>query len=423
MTKSYKIDIIVTIILIGFCIAAYFHLIIAGSYLGSGYNGTFFYLPNTFLYLPSDKFMDFFNPMELVQDFDPYINNDNLTTNTISSPSYPPFTYIIFYFFSLFTNKNIALGIFLEIFVISTFYIVVFFAWDKSLSKVWNIRNIFALSFLTYPFLFLIDRGNIEGIIFVFEAIFLILYLRKKFNLSLIFLAMATAMKLYPGLLALLFLKDKRYKEFLSCSFLTLAISVISLLLFKGGIVEKLHSQIDALRQYGEIHVLQPHPDINGLSIIFSLKILIKLFQLKIDTGSSYFIYNVTGFCIAIYGGIFYYILRFENVVWKQLTILISAGIILFNCSYDYKMISLLLPLLTYIEDRSKSRYDMIYSICFGLLLIPKKIFIHAIFAGLSISNITNQALMIIIIWFIIRERFVVLNPDPSPVSPPAGSQ
>ncbi len=413
MTKSDKADIISTIILIGFCLAAYFHLIVGGSYLGSGYNGTFVYAPNTFLFKPSDKFMDFFNPMELVQDFDPYINNSNLT-NALSSPNYLPFTYIIFYFFSLFTNHNVAFGIFLEIFVVFTFYTVVFFVLDKSLAAVWNIRNIFVLSFLTYPFLFLIDRGNIEGIIFVLEAIFLILYVRKRFNLALIFLALATATKLYPGLLALLFVKRKQYREFLLCCFLTLAISVISLLLFKGGMLEKLHSQINALRQYGELYTLQPHPDSNGLSIISLLKILIKSFQLKIDTSGLYFIYSVIGFCVIIYGCIFYYILRFENVVWKQLIILISAGIILFNCSYDYKMISLLLPLLAYIEDRSKSRYDMIYSICFGLLFIPKKIYIYnEIFSIISVSSIANQALMIIIIWFIIKERFITLNQIP----------
>lgn len=405
MTKYDKADIISTIIIIGFCLAAYFHFVIGGSYFKWGYYGTSFYMPNTFLFLPSDKFMDFFNPMELVQDFDPYIHNENLT-NPLGSPNYFPFSYMVFYFFSLFSSKQVALGIFLEIFIICTIYAVIFFIWDKSLSISWNIRNIFTLSFLTYPFLFLIDRSNIEGVIFVFEVIFLVLYLKKKFNLSLVFLAMATAMKLYPGLLALIFVKRKQYREFILCTFLTLSISIISLLLFKGGIVEKIHSQLSALKQFSEVYGSLPHPNNNGLSIIFFLKVLVKLLQLNISTDGLYFIRSVTGLCVVIYGCIFYYILRFENVIWKQLMILISAGIILFNCSYDYKMISLLLPLLAYINDKTKSHYDMIYSICFGLLMIPKKIYIHtAVFDGLSFSNITNQALMVIMIWFIVKEK------------------
>jgi hypothetical protein len=396
MIKSDKIDIISTIVIIGFCLAAYFHFIVAGSYLSLDYP------INTFLFRPADKFMDFFNQMDLSRDFDPYINNDNhgIVAN------YFPFTYIVFYCFSFFP-KEAALAIFLTIFIVCVFYTVKYFIQDKSSSMTSNIKNIFAISLLTYPFLFLIDRGNIEGMVFVFEAAFLILYLNKKFNLALLFLALATAMKLYPGLLALLFLKDRRYKEFLLCSFLTLTISVLSLWLFKGTLVENINGFLQELGQFNKIYVLSPHPNTNGQSIISLLKILIALFGIKTDTAGFYFLWYIVEFCIMTYGFIFYYIFRFENIVWKQLTILISAGIILFNCSYDYKMISLILPLLVYVKDESESPYDKIYSICFGLLLVPKQIFVNiAPFYDVLISNMINPILMIILIWFIVKERF-----------------
>jgi hypothetical protein len=368
-------------------------------YLGLHYPGS------TFLFEPDNKFMDFFNQMDLSQNLDPYTNNDKHDNQDVTA-SYFPFTYIVFYGFSFFPKKA-ALAIFLTIFIIATFYTVKYFIQEKSSSATNDIKNIFAISLLTYPFLFLIDRGNIEGIVFVFEAAFLMLYLRKKFNLALLFLALATAMKLYPGLLALLFLKDKRYKEFLLCSFLTLAISVLSLWLFKGTLAGNINGFVQELKQFNKIYVSLPHPNTNGQSIISLLKILIGLFDMKIDTAGFYFLGCVVGFCTIAYSLIFYYIFRFETMVWKQLTILISASIILFNCSYDYKMISLLLPLLVYVKDESESRYDQVYSICFGLLLIPKQIFVDITpFYDVLISNMINPILMIILIWFIVKERF-----------------
>jgi hypothetical protein len=399
MTRAEKINIISTIVLIGFCLAMYFHFVVAGSYLGLPYPN------NTFLFIPSDKFMDLFNQIELAQNLNPYINIDRHGNNAIVS-AYFPFSYLTFYVLSL-IPKKIALASFITIFVTSVIYVVKFFAKEKSISVTSNIRNIFIISLLTYPFLFVIDRGNNEGLVFVFEASFLILYLKQKFNLSILFLALATAMKLYPGMLALLFLNDKKYKEFFLCAAITILVSCISLLMFKGGFVENIAAFLQELKQYSAVYVLPPHPNTNGLSIIAFLKVIFGLLGVSFDNHSLYFFGFVAGFCIVIYGLIFYYILCFENALWKQLLIIISATIVLFNCSYDYKMISLLLPMLVYIKDNIQSQYDKIYSIGFGFLLIPKQIGINvASFQGVSISNILNPVIMMILIFFIVKENF-----------------
>lgn len=397
MNKADKINIISTIVIIGFCLAAYFHFIVAGSYFGLDYS------TSTFLFRPDDKFMDFFNQMDLSRDLNPYSNNDRHGNPGIVA-SYFPFTYVVFYCFSFFSDK-VALGLFLTIFIVSTVYTVKYFVWEQSSSLTANVKNVFALSLLTYPFLFLIDRGNIEGILFVFEVAFLVFYLRKNFNLALIFLALATAMKLYPGLLALLFLKDKKYKEFLLCCFVTLAVSFLSLLLFKGALLKNIDGLLRELGQFSKIYVLSSHPNTSGQSIFSLIKIFIGLYKMKIDDVGFYFFVYIIEFCVVVYGLAFYYIICFESVTWKQLTILITAGIILFNCSYDYKMISLLLPLLLYIRDESKSRYDNVYSICFGLLLIPKQVAVSiATIDDVLISNIINPALMVILVFFIVKE-------------------
>lgn len=101
-------------------------------------------------------------------------------------------------------------------------------------------RNIFIFSFLTYPFLFTIDRANIEGWLFLLYVGFLIAYQKKIYNSAAIIIGIAASIKFYPGMLAFLFLKDKKYREFLLFVFFTSAVTILSLLLFKGGFVENI---------------------------------------------------------------------------------------------------------------------------------------------------------------------------------------
>ena len=67
--------------------------------------------------------------------------------------------------------------------------------------------------FLTYPFLFTMDRGNIEILLFISLLFFLYYFLQKKFVLSAIFLSIAIAMKAFPAVFLILYLPEKKYRE------------------------------------------------------------------------------------------------------------------------------------------------------------------------------------------------------------------
>jgi hypothetical protein len=65
-----------------------------------------------------------------------------------------------------------------------------------------------------FPLLFLIDRGNLEGCVFILTLAGVFLFYRKLYYISAVFLAFAAAMKIFPAVLFLIFITRKKYWPF-----------------------------------------------------------------------------------------------------------------------------------------------------------------------------------------------------------------
>jgi len=78
---------------------------------------------------------------------------------------------------------------------------------------------------------------------------------------------------------------------------------------------------------------------------------------------------------------------------------------------YDYKLIFLFVPLYFFVNEKQPSKFDKIYTILFGLLLIPKHYWIVPLdeLNRLSISTWLTPFLMVVfailIIWEMLRFR------------------
>ena len=80
-----------------------------------------------------------------------------------------------------------------------------------------------------YPLLFLIIRGNIEAVIWVLILLGIVAYTRNRMLISAILWALATSMKIAPGLLFVLFLAKRKYRMFAIAIAVTVAFSVLAL--------------------------------------------------------------------------------------------------------------------------------------------------------------------------------------------------
>lgn len=130
-----------------------------------------------------------------------------------TSCNYFPFAYLIMAFFEKISFNYYRIFYFLlyALFLVGCFCFCKYFLKEKS--------NWYILIFIImqFPILFNFQRGNIEFISLSFCMLFYILYKKEKYNLSAIILSFAICLKLYPALLAILFINKKQYKSFILC--------------------------------------------------------------------------------------------------------------------------------------------------------------------------------------------------------------
>jgi hypothetical protein len=80
-----------------------------------------------------------------------------------------------------------------------------------------------------FPLLFLLDRGNIEAVIWVLITLSIVAYTRDRMLIAALLLGLATSMKIFPGLLFLLFLAKRKYGAFALAIAATAVFSIAAL--------------------------------------------------------------------------------------------------------------------------------------------------------------------------------------------------
>jgi hypothetical protein len=100
-----------------------------------------------------------------------------------------------------------------------------------------------------------------------------------------------------------------------------------------------------------------------------------------------------------------FYVIRYEKVLWKRVTLLAFALILLPFVSADYRLLHVFFPLFMFINSKERGRYATFYAVMFALLLIPKDYYhlhLHNV-QDVSIQIILNPLIMagmiLLIIW------------------------
>ena len=150
-TRESIIDLISLIVIAGFALAVFYHYYL-GVYAGLGYPY------NTFLFRPEDHFNDFRNGLRGIDHslggppWDPGMRDP--IWKEITAWPFMCLLYYLFLPFGLRLGNVLFLGLF----------ICVFTVWCvrhlKGTTPAVTMRNVFVFSFLTYPFLFALDRGT-----------------------------------------------------------------------------------------------------------------------------------------------------------------------------------------------------------------------------------------------------------------------
>lgn len=394
MEKKDKILLLSTIILIGFFIAVIFHYV-QGFYLQTPYP------LNTFLLEPSKFFTDFKDVLPKIKGFAPY-----------SPPSdwqnYFPLAFLVLMPFAYINNVYFAYFLFVSIFLIFFVYCNYRFLKEETTSKLKNFQNIFILSFMSYPFFCLLDRGNFDMIVFIFFVLFVYLFQTKKYSLAALSLAVINAFKPFCFLFLVLFLFEKKYKEFFLSLGFTFILIIGGFLCFKGNIFSQMNVLFLSYMSMKKTYILSLNGGMDFTSSLFMAlkdrlcythRLITTQMLDKIYMGLSLLITAITLF--ATYK---------EKIFWKKITLLTLYMLIVPATVFDYKLIFLFVPLWLFINYQEKSKFDVIYVILFASLLIPKKIvYFWTIAKGwdyVYFSVLFNPLIMLLLMGVIIFEQY-----------------
>ncbi|MCQ2533086.1 MAG: DUF2029 domain-containing protein [Clostridia bacterium] len=201
-----------------FCFTAMFLYIAYATWMGQGfYRFTLFKLCD-------DVFMDFYNSVRDAHMLDVRCYSERHVI-------YPPLANLFYAFISRFMNNDFITAddghsltwrywlydIFvypiLAIFIVVVIALVINNRTKGSSSK----KFIFALlSVFSWPFVYMIERGNILSIAFLFLLLYVFYYDSENkvvSELACICLAVSAGIKLYPAVFGILLILDKRYKQ------------------------------------------------------------------------------------------------------------------------------------------------------------------------------------------------------------------
>lgn len=383
MTKSNKIMLISSVVLVGFTLGVFFHYIL-GFYFGL--KDPF----NTFLFGPNSAFCDFIQVVPFTKNLAPYAHQNIWI-------GYFPLAYILLFPFTLIKNIFVAYLIFISGFLSFWIFMNIKNLVCEDLTKLENFRNIFILSLMSYPLLFILDRGNTDMFLFIIFALCVYAFKSEKYLLSAFLLAVDNALKPFSLLFLFLFLFKKRYKE---CFFsiITTGILIIGgFLLLKGDFFDQIVVLLKNLIYFKSMYVFQNNNNY-GMCHFMSLFTMSKLIFCKCAYHpiiSTFLLAKIYDYFFALMTIITIYFVYREKLFWKQITLLTCNMLMLPYVIGDYKLIFVMVSIWLFVNVKEKTNFDLIYTILFSLLLIPKNIIILTHLSGPTASRFFSLAIII----------------------------
>lgn len=187
-------------------------------------------------------FGDFFEPFMKTLDHAPYAS-----IQTGYSPSnYPPFGQALFYPFTwLPYHLSLLLFLFLTLCLVLIPFIYVLRNYPLIDAGLFLVLGVVS----SFPLLFVLDRGNYWGFTIGLVLLAMLFADKHHFKTASILIGLAAALKILPVLLFLWLLKKTSIKNILIGIFVSVAVSIGSMALFSGDLIQNFTTLYHALRQ------------------------------------------------------------------------------------------------------------------------------------------------------------------------------
>jgi len=371
---------------------------VIGYYLGKPWPA------NTFLHTPDAHFWDFTLVVKQSAALDPF-------TKDIGGFAGAPFAQFLGYLFSILQVTWVQLCIFFSSFFIVFVLMARHYLYGfKSILASNQLLALFAITFLTYPVLFAVDRANFDLLACALLLLFAFTYGSQKSKASAVFLALAVAIKPLVIVLGLVYVFDKRYKDILLVVFSAVLLTVLSLSLFKEGLFLETRKYIDAL-SYTTGYLSAGNQQAFSSDLYGLLTVVIQFFGHRLGREiylpaypEARIIYAILVMCAFIYFVV--YLWKNHLPLWQVLAVLTILLILLPFYSADYHLTYLLVPVLMYLGLKEQTQNELLIVILLGLLFIPKNYYTIQSFQNIGV--VINPLLLLGLLISVIPRAFSI---------------
>ena len=377
------------------------------------------YPMNSFLFIPKDRFMDFFHVNALSAGNRPYQEG----------ASYPPFALFCAFFVSklipnssdidpFFIRDHEKMGItvlhvmYLLFAVLMSSGLVRFFFMNReekkeSLAK-GKLKNIvlpivllLGSVFFSAPLLYAYDRGNYLIICVLFLFLFAFLY-QKHPVLAALSLAVASALKIYPLVLFLIFLLDRKWKSLFIGLFAGGAATVLTFLCFEGTFIENCKGFVWNLLNFTGGRPMTHDYYFRGAVGIRSL--LAAPFLLVNNRIPEWLNISAVGLIAGVIILVVVVFMCFREKRYERQIYYLSLFMILFPTpSYYYNITYLVPPICLLLLKKEKVEWYI--PVLSALMMIPKNYmyispFFYDVHVAVSVGHFLDPLLMCMVLFF-----------------------
>ena len=243
---------------------------------------------------------------------------------------------------------------------------------------------------LSGPVLYSLQRGNNIIYAMLFSLLFFVLKDSKSRlyrELSLICLAIAACLKIYPAVFGLCLLKGKQWKPAIRCIIYGFILFFLPLVFFNGGL-----SNFFALTGNIQGFAASNHGFSGGVLFNLSINNFFLLFQHGINKFFAHgtfqygaVIGNIASVFTLVTGITIFFFLRKK---WQQELVLVILCILIPGVSYFYLLIFLLIPLVEYIASEDSNIYiTILFALVCSIFTIADKFSYCIVMASLFLFS------------------------------------
>ena len=343
---------------------------------------------DTFLCPPYDRFNDFFNVYRQAREFRPG-QSDALV--------YSPLLHMVMTALNV-VPAWLAFGVSVIAFL-AALLAVLWWMTRVLDDRFVRVQQVVALSLLSYPVLLLLDRGNLEMLVFVLLAAFFYLYYWRRSPWAWMPLGLAIAAKYYWVVLLVLLISDRRYRQALLAACSAIAATVVS------AVCVALVSGYSVLQVFGAMRsTLGGHMKLAENSDVANHAhgLWAAILYLNIVAGwtPNREREAFTAIAVVLFVYIAYMVVSQPLDGWRKATALVIAALLLPYENHDYTLIQLYFPLAMFIAAAPKGRTAWTMTALFAVLLVPvdysyqhADIGVSALIYALALSALAVMAL------------------------------